>query len=244
MMRFSPAVAGAAMLLGGCTNEAADLGQSPPIALATVGREVMVPVSASSSVRTRSLLLSREIQNLGQGNLEAVRARILTASAVQADALRRTLIGLGVDPARITIYRASKTRAPAVVLTRTASVAADCRAAITLAYPDDPLPSLMSLAHCNTADDLAAMMVDPADLAAPPALGRADGAYLTDGVHAWREGQQSSLTATGTSASSPSGSSGSSAPSASTAGVGTVAPIAATPTAAPIAASTGPVATP
>jgi len=246
MIRLCILVTCAALLSSGCTNEAADLGTPSPVALATNAREIVVPLSASRAPKERNRQLEQSVDAIANGDRQAVRARIMATSGGEAEALRGTLIALGLDPARITVAAGRKPRrSPVVVLARTASRPADCRAAVTLAYPNDPLPSLMSLAHCQQADDLAGMLVDPADLLAPPSLAHADGAYLTDGVRSWRASRVDALPATGTSGSSEPASAGSSsAPSASTAGLGNVVPTAGTTVVAPAATPTGTAATP
>jgi type IV pilus biogenesis protein CpaD/CtpE len=47
----------------------------------------------------------------------------------------------------------------------------------------------MSLAHCTQTNNLVDMLVDPADLVAPPRLAPEDGQYLVNGVESWRNGR-------------------------------------------------------
>jgi type IV pilus biogenesis protein CpaD/CtpE len=243
MSRSSVFATLAALLLAGCANEAADLGSPTPISLDTVAREVVVPLYAFRSVESRNGWLRQEVGAIADGNIQAVRAEIIAREAGEADALRRTLVGLGLDPARITTFGGrTPRRASVVVLSRTVAGPADCKNSIVRAFPDDPLPSLMSLASCTQTNDLAAMLVDPADLVAPPALRPADGAYLVDGMRAWRTDRQGSLSGSGTTGSADAGSIGSSAPSSSTAAA--VAPMTATIAAAPAVTAIGVAPTP
>ncbi len=247
-MKRSLAFAVCGMLLAaGCTDEAADLGTPPGIHLSTLGREIVVPLDGRSTALTQRRL-RKEVAVVAQGDLNAVSARIFATSAGEADGLRRALIGLGIDPARIVeASRAPPRRAHEVLLSRTAGQTTDCAAAITPAYPDDPLPSLMSLAHCTQTNNLAGMLANPADLVAPPPLGPGDGAYLTNGVRSWRANRGTGLPTVDTSSgaeSSPGGSpspvnnssSGLIAPTSSAA----PAPVAPSPPAAASGATTAP----
>lgn len=228
-----------ALLLGGCVNEAADLGRVPASGLIITRRDVPLTAGASRSALQR---LSRGVAAVAGGEVGAVRATIVAVPARRQDGVRRALVRLGVDPARITAAEIPLHQPPAVILTRTAFLPADCRAAATLAYPDDPLPSLMSLAHCHQANDLGAMVVDPADLVAPPALQHADGSFLADGVETWRANRQLGLIATGTTGTAEPAASGT-APSAAANPVGTTAAALPSTTTVPTVAAT-PAATP
>lgn len=194
-----------ALLLSGCLDEAAELGRTPPSGLITVRREIPLSTGAAESAAQR---LGHGVAAVAKGDVGAVRAVMVAVPARRQDGVRRTLVRLGVDPTRITASAPSVGQPPAVVLTRTAFLAADCRAAVTPTYAEDPLPSLMSLAHCHHANDLGAMLADPADLVAPPTLQHADGSYLADGVTAWRADRQTALTATATTGIAEPGASG------------------------------------
>jgi type IV pilus biogenesis protein CpaD/CtpE len=189
MIRALVGTAGIAVLLGGCADGAANLGAAPPIALTTAHRELAVPLDAS---RASNLRLQRSIDALAAGDRQAVRAHIVASGVAQNRKARQALIGLGLDPARI-VDSIAPGRGTTVFLTRTTASTQDCAAAITLAYPDDPMPSLLSLSRCTQRNNLAAMVVDPADLIAPPPLGHADGAYLVNGVRSWRGNRQTQL---------------------------------------------------
>ena len=194
MMGRILSAAAAAMLLSACVNEAADLGHVPAAGLVTVSRQVVLGPRPS---RAPSAALGRSVASVAEGDLGAVRARIVAAPPRRAEEVRRTLVRLGVDPSRITLT-AALAGPSAVILTRSAFAPPDCRAAVGPAEEGDPLPSLMSLAHCHQRNDLAAMMADPADLVAPPSLAHADGAYLTDGLQSWRAERQAPYSAQGT----------------------------------------------
>jgi type IV pilus biogenesis protein CpaD/CtpE len=183
--------------LGGCADGATNFGRPPPIALTTFNRSVSFKASRFSERNLR-----HNVDVLAEGNLQSVRARIVAASFAQTEASRQALIGMGIDPARITESTAPSLRAPSVtiVLSRTVAVTNDCGAAVALAFPNDPTPSLLSLSYCTQNNNLAAMVVDPADLVAPPPLGHADGAYLANGVRSWRENRRTPLRAVNTSA--------------------------------------------
>lgn len=184
-----------ALLLAGCLNEAADLGRTPPSGLVTARRAIPLSPGAAGSAAQR---LGRGVAVIAEGDVASIRASMVAVPVRRQEGVRRTLVRFGVDPARITASAQPVGQPPAVVLTRTVFLAADCRAAVTPAYPDDPLPSLMSLARCHQANDLGAMVADPADLVAPPTLQHADGSYLADGVTAWRADRQTALPATAT----------------------------------------------
>ena len=145
---------------------------------------------------------------MADGEMQAVRAQVRPDTAGDGETIRRFLVGIGLDPARLDVEPPSpgRTRPSEVVLTRKRAVTPPCAAAIQFAYPDDPAPSLMSLARCHQANNLANMLVDPADLVAPPALAQQDGAYLAAGVQSWRADRSGPLPSE--SPSSPSGDQG------------------------------------
>ena len=197
MMRTVVLMACMGAQLGGCADEAANFGRPPPVALTTFNREVSISFKAS---RFSERSLRRNVDVIAQGDLQSVRARIVAASFVQIKDARQALIGIGIDPARITESTALRARNVTIFLSRTVAATNDCAAAAALAFPDDPSPSLLSLSYCTQNNNLAAMVVDPADLAAPPAPGHADGAYLANGVRSWRENRRTPLPSVPTSA--------------------------------------------
>ncbi|WP_407158256.1 CpaD family pilus assembly lipoprotein [Bradyrhizobium sp. STM 3557] len=204
MTRSLVVVAGLVVLLGGCADGAADFGATPPVTLVTAREDVTVAARGSEASKLR---LRQRIDLIAQGNLQAVRASIVASSAAQIKALKSTLIGLGLDPVHIvgSISLERRSRYATVALFRTTAIPADCAAAIETAFPDDPTYSLSSLSHCVQDNNLAEMVVDPADLVAPSRLGPADGAYLADGMRSWRENRRSQLPGASTSAGLNSG---------------------------------------
>ncbi len=217
MIRALVGTAGIAVLLGGCVDGTANLGAAPPVALTTSHRELAVALDASPAANLR---LQRSIDALAAGDRQAVRARIVAPGAVQNRKARQILIGLGLDPSRIVDLFAPG-RGTTVFLTRTTASTQDCAAAITLAYPNDPMPSLLSLSRCTQRNNLAAMVVDPRDLIAPPPLGHADGAYLVDGVRSWRGNRRTQLPSASTTSGGDLGLAGAAGSSATPATVPT-----------------------
>jgi type IV pilus biogenesis protein CpaD/CtpE len=210
MIRFIVIAAGTAIVLGGCADGAADFGTRPPLALVTARQESTVPLGASGPSKRRLL---HDIDSIAQGNLQAVRAHIVAPSNVQMKEARETLVGIGLDPAHITasISSSRPTSTTTVVLFRTTTRPNNCAAAIALAFPDDPTYSLLNLSHCVQDNNLAAMVVDPADLVAPSRLGPTDGAYLAGGVQSWRGSRRTQLPAASGGLNSSVGASGASA---------------------------------
>ena len=229
----------AALALAGCTDEAADLGQPPPIELATARRLLLVRLHDDPGlVAGERERLDREVGALAGGDAQAVRARVQAADPGDGEAVRRALLASGLDPARVTV-EPSVTVArltPVVLLSRIFVHTADCAAAIGPSWRGDPLPSLMSLGRCTQSNNLAAMLVDPADLVAPPALAPADGAYVVDGLRAWRAQRGAGLPSVVPDNAEPgtagTGASGSGAPTGGAA-VPAISPVVPNATAAP-----------
>jgi type IV pilus biogenesis protein CpaD/CtpE len=186
-----------AIALAGCTSESADLGTPPPVSLATSSAVVAVSFQSGRTSAASQGRLRQAVYTVAGGELQAVRAQVRPDTAGNGETIRRFLVGVGLDPARLDVEPPSpgRPRSSEVVLTRKRAVTPPCAAAIQFAYPDDPAPSLMSLARCNQANNLANMLVDPADLVAPPALAQQDGAYLAAGVQSWRAGRSGPLPA-------------------------------------------------
>jgi type IV pilus biogenesis protein CpaD/CtpE len=134
----------------------------------------------------------RAITEIGAGDVLSVRVRIYARSAHDGEELRRMLVGMGADPARLTV-EPGRSSANRLVLTRAVAETAPCATAIAPTYAADPLPSLMSLARCTQTNNLVDMLVDPGDLVAPPRLAPEDGQYLVNGVESWRNGRSAAL---------------------------------------------------
>jgi type IV pilus biogenesis protein CpaD/CtpE len=171
------------LALAGCASNAADPG--PSVSTTIVHRQVEAPLSAAYAFTARSL---REAAgSIAQGDMQAVHANIAATSPEQGEALRRMLIAAGVDPTRITLTRVARgPRRPVVTFTRVALAPSDCQAAMAPSLTNDPAPSMMNAARCRQEHALAAMVVDPADLVAPPPLGSADGATVAADVRTLR----------------------------------------------------------
>ena len=198
-----------ALVLAGCTDTAADLGQPPPIELATARRVLVLHLrdDLGLSVGERAQL-EGEIAALARGDVQAVRARVQVAAATgEGESVRRALLTDGLDPARITVEPAlTATRlAPVVILDRSFVHTTPCAAAIGASWRDDPSPSLMSIARCTQSNNLAAMLADPADLIAPPALAPADGAMAAEAVRDWRAQRDAGLPSAGAATSGAGG---------------------------------------
>jgi type IV pilus biogenesis protein CpaD/CtpE len=175
------------LLLSGCISESADIGQPPPVLLET--RQAILRAS-DRSPRDAAIQakVHQAISDIGAGDLQSVRVRIYARSAHDAEGLRRMLVGIGADPARLTV---EPRRAPTnhLVLTRAVVETTPCAVAIAPTTSGDPLPSLMSLAQCTQTNNLVDMLVDPGDLVAPPRLAPEDAQYLVNGVQSWRNGR-------------------------------------------------------
>ena len=203
--------------LAGCVDEAADLGQPPPVQLVTARRDLVVALHDDPQLQPAARnQLRKTVAELGGAQPGAVRARILAASAGDADAVRRALLGFGVDPAHIVAERVQDVRRlrPHVQLSRSFATEADCNAAITPARNGDIAPSLDGLQRCIEQNSLAAMLVDPADLVDPPDLAPADAAFQVGALNARLRQAQTSLPSAGSTPDSApaSGSYGSAAP--------------------------------
>ena len=175
------------LILSGCISESADIGRPPPVLLET---EQAVVRASDRSPRDAAIRakVRRAITDIGAGDLQSVRVRIYARSAHDAEGLRRMLVGMGADPARLTVEprQASANR---LVLTRAVAETTPCATAIAPTYAGDPLPSLMSLAQCTQTNNLVDMLVDPGELVAPSRLEPEDAQYLVSGVQSWRNGR-------------------------------------------------------
>ncbi len=208
---------GLALGSASCMDEAAELGRPVPVVLSVAWRDLLVALQDDQHLRPAARArLHDAVTELGGAQPLAVRARIRAATAGDADAARRALLGLGVDPARIVIQHAPEAMRllPAVLLTRAFASTADCSAAIGPAYRGDVAPSLDSLGRCIQQNNLAAMLADPADLVDPVAPSLADAAFQVDGLNARLIQRETALPAAGQfGPSTPGGSAGGGAPS-------------------------------
>jgi type IV pilus biogenesis protein CpaD/CtpE len=187
-MRAAFPVAGLVLplILLGCVSESADIGAPPPVLLdsepAVLRASDRTPRDAAVRAKVRQV-----ITEIGAGDLQSVRVWIYARSAHDAEGLRRMLVGIGADPARLTVVP-GRPSANRLVLTRAVAETTPCASAISPTYTGDPLPSLMSLAQCTQTNNLVDMLVDPGDLVAPPRLAPEDAQYLVNGVQSWRNG--------------------------------------------------------
>lgn len=164
------------LLAAGC-DESVDIGHPPPVLVQTNRRAL----SVRGASRAR---LEQAIDSLAYGDRSAVRAVVVARSVGDAEATRRTLIRLGLDPVQVVN---STRRGPSeIVLTLAVALTAPCASAVEPTSFGDVGQSMRSLADCQQTNNLAQMVADPADLVAPRQLGPGDGAYLTEGVRAWR----------------------------------------------------------
>jgi len=191
---------GLALGAAGCVDVAAERGHPPPVALSVARRELVVALHddpqllPAARVRLRDAVMELG-GRLGGAPPLAVRARIGAATSGDADAVRRALLGLGVDPAHIAIEHAANAARllPIVVLTRTFATVTDCGAAIAPGFHDEISPSLDSLGRCLQQNNLAGMLADPADLVDPAALAPADAPFLVDGLNSRLVRRESTL---------------------------------------------------
>lgn len=167
-----------ALLLTCCADPAIDRGRSPPVVLSRAA--VVVPLNGPP----HGPAFASAIRLLGGPRASnAIRAQIGVSDRRQFDATRAELLGAGLDPARISVLP----RPDGLVLfTRTYASVADCSSAITPGPLGDVSQSLQSIGECEQARTLAASLVDPADLVAPPAPGLADGSKAAGAVLRWQ----------------------------------------------------------
>lgn len=160
-----------------------------PVSLITLRRDVVVPLEAEQPNALAARWWRQQAGIVAEGDLRAVHADIIAARPADAGALRRNLISAGIDPNRISASArlAEPGHRSTVVFTRIVAALADCTAPIARARPPVPVRDLVDSARCAQDRELAAMVVDPADLTFPGRLGDADGAYLSNGIRAWRD---------------------------------------------------------
>jgi hypothetical protein len=177
---FSLAGLGAALLLAGCGDPALQRGVAPPLTLNQARAEV--PLFRFGAGR---LLRERVSEMAADGAVRQLDASIQTANIPQRDATRALLIQMGLDPARISWTATPLDR---IVLTRTDVVTLPCAAALRPDWIGDVGQSVTSLGTCVQANNLADMVSDPRDLAAPVRLQPSNGAVSARAVRRWEEG--------------------------------------------------------
>jgi type IV pilus biogenesis protein CpaD/CtpE len=187
-MTRSLLLAACVLSLGGCADQLPQTNKAPA-ALITLRRDVVVPLAAERPNGPTAQWWRQQAGIVAEGDLRAVHADIVAARPAEADALRRNLISSGIDPERISASArfAKPGRRPTVVFTRIVAALADCSAPVPRTNPPVPFGDLVDSGRCAQDRALAAMVVDPADLAVPGRLGEADGAYLANGIRAWRD---------------------------------------------------------
>ena len=179
------------LIISGCISESADIGRPPTVLLETQQAVLRAPDRTPRDAAIRAKV-RQAITEIGAGDILSVRARIYARSAHDGEELRRMLVGMGADPARLTV-EPGRSSANRLVLIRAVAETAPCATAIAPTYGADPLPSLMSLAQCTQTNNLVEMLVDPGDLVAPPRHAPEDGQYLVNGVESWRNGHAAAL---------------------------------------------------
>lgn len=167
--------------LAACNDPSIDLGMAPPVTL--VEQRVVVPLHGGVERRA----LGNAVESLGGVPPDgSVRAVVSVGNPRRAEAVREALLGFGVSPALVTFAggRGSDT----VLLSRTKAHVQDCSSALVPSLDGGVSRSVTSLGTCIQANALAAMVADPADLAAPPRLEPANGARAAQAVLRWRDG--------------------------------------------------------
>lgn len=196
-------------LLAACVDETAELGRPPPVALATARQTLVLRLRGDPRLQPGEPERLRQAADvLAPGDHQPIRAHIIAFDRGDSDAAWRALVALGIEPARITTSWSSATAPlrPTLELSRTIARTEDCEQAVTPGWHGDPSPSLTSLGRCAQDNNLANMLVDPADLIAPPALSAADGPSAVGAVARWRNAagsQVSDPSSNGTPADGP-----------------------------------------
>lgn len=166
--------------LAACNDPSIDLGTPPPVTL--VEQRVVVPLHGGVERRA----LGNAVESLGGVPPDgSVRAVVSVGNPRRAEAVREALLRFGVSPALVTLAegRGSDT----VLLSRTKAHVQDCSSALVPSLDGGMSRSVTSLGTCIQANALAAMVADPADLAAPPRLEPANGARAAQAVLRWQD---------------------------------------------------------
>lgn len=165
--------------LAACNDPSVDLGTPPPVTL--VEQRVVVPLHGG----VERPALRAAVSSLGgtqSGN--SIRAVVSVEQSGRADAIRTTLVGLGLSSALVSV--ADDPGRDTVVLSRMSARLQDCSSALAAAPDGGVSRSLLSLGTCVQANALASMLADPADLASPPRLLPANGARAAQAVMRWQ----------------------------------------------------------
>ena len=169
------------LALAGCDDPALQRGVPPPIVLNQ--SRAVIPIYEYGAVRA----LRSQVVALSTGfGTDRLDASIETLSQPEIEATRDLLLQLGFNPARISVRNAPGN---VVVLTRNTATVTSCGAALHPDWLDDVSNSITSLGTCVQANNLAGMLDDPRDLAAPVRLEPADGAVSALAIQRWEQGE-------------------------------------------------------
>ncbi len=175
-----PAVFLLLLALVGCDDPALQRGV-PPLIVLNQSRAVipLYEYGAARALRSQVVALRTGV---GADRLDA---SIETLSQPEIEATRDLLLQLGFNPARISVRRHPDN---IVVLTRNIATVTSCDAALHSDWLGDVSNSITSLGACVQANNLAGMVDDPRDLAAPAHLEPADGAVSALAIQRWEQG--------------------------------------------------------
>lgn len=165
--------------VAGCDDPAIERGVPPILALNE--RSMSLPLYSYAAARR----LREGINGLANGETGSLRASIRTESPAEAQAARVRLIENGIAPTSITVRAVPDN---VVVVSRVTVRTTSCQAALRPGYLGDSANSVDSLGRCVQANNLAAMVADPAELVAPASLAPMDGAVAARAVLDWQKG--------------------------------------------------------
>ncbi len=167
--------------LAACNDPSVDLGAPPPVTL--VEQRIVVPLHGG----VERPALRAAVATLGRSQPDSsIRAVVSVGQPGRANAVRTTLVGLGLSSAHILV--ADGPGRDAVVLSRVGVRLQDCSSALATSPDGGVSRSLQSLGECIQANALASMLADPADLASPPRFLPANGARAAQAVLRWQRG--------------------------------------------------------
>lgn len=170
--------------LAGCNDPAIDLGTPPPVTLSE--QHVVVPLGQGRDALRNAVATLR-----GTGDTDAIRAQVDVADMRRAATIRATLIGLGLQPAKIEVASRGD---DVVVLSRTQARVESCALSTTPSADGGIGRSTLSVGECVQANALASMLADPADLATPVRLSPADATRQVLAVQSYRQGATTAAT--------------------------------------------------